>query len=75
MSKKGDLRRKLALLILLAGVGYAAAVYFSRKVQRRRWRYIKRTTMPYRYRRGQFNLDTWADERIRRLLFFSREEI
>jgi hypothetical protein len=36
MSKEGDLCRKLALLILLASVGYAAAVYFNRNVKRRR---------------------------------------
>ena len=75
MSKEGDLCRKLALLILLASVGYTAAVYFNRKVQRRHWRYRKCTPMPYHYWRRQFNLDTWPDERIRRLLRFSREEI
>ena len=75
MSKWGARRRKLALLILLAGVGYAAAVYFDKKNQKRRWRYRKRTPIPYQYRRHEFNLDTWPDERIRRYLWFSREEI
>ena len=62
-------------MILLAGVGYAAAVYFDKKNQKRRWRYRKRTPIPYQYRRHEFNLDTWPDERIRRYLRFSREEI
>ena len=70
-----DLRRKLALLILLASVGYVATVYFNGKVKRRRWRYRKGAPMLCRYRRCQFNLDTWPDKRIRRLLRFSREEI
>jgi hypothetical protein len=72
MSKLEDLCRRLALLILLAGTGYAAAVYFTEKGQRRRWRYRKRTPILYRYRCSQFNLDTWPDERICQLL---QEEI
>lgn len=69
-------RKQLALVILLAGIGYVSAAYFGRLLSERcRTRARRLYRPPLLYRRGQSKLDQWPDEKVRRLLGFSKEEI
>jgi hypothetical protein len=76
----GAIRRRVAAMILLVGIGCVAAIYMH-------WRHCGhhrhcklrkpkpyRPPLPYHHRRRRFDLDRWHLERVRRFLHFTKQE-
>jgi hypothetical protein len=82
----GAIRRRVAAMILLAGIGCAAVIYvhwrhrgyrgYRRHRRHRRHRKPKPycPPLPYHHRRRRFDLDQWHLERVRRFLRFTKQE-